>query len=71
MIKSTIIHEYNPKKIDYLRQVRDRYNFSTVDYSTQVEANEQWVKNKAIKSEIDAKNKEKVLKFTNERDFDI
>lgn len=57
LIKSTISYDESPKKIDYLRQVRDRYNFSTVDYDKQVDANEQWVQNKAIKAEIDAKNK--------------
>lgn len=61
--------EEAPKRKDYLREVRERYNFSTIDYSSQVDANEQWVANKALKCEIDARNKEKVLKLKD--DFDI
>lgn len=69
LIKATVDTEELPKKKDYLREVRERYNFSTIDYSSQVDANQLWVKNKAIKCEVDARNKEKVLRLKD--DFDI
>ena len=69
LIKTAINTQELPKKKNYLREVREKYNFSTIDYSSQVDANEQWVQNKALKCEIDARNKEKVLRLKD--DFDI
>lgn len=39
LIRATVDTEELPKKKDYLREVRERYNFSTIDYSSQVDAN--------------------------------
>ena len=49
LLKSKVTIEESPKKRDYLKEMRDRYNFSTIDYSSQVDGNEQWVQNKAAK----------------------
>lgn len=71
LIKSQVEEEKKPKTKDYLREVRDRYNFSTLDYSSQVGTNSLWVESKAQKLENNARIKEKVLKFKNNGQFDL
>lgn len=39
LLKSKVTIEESPKKRDYLKEMRDRYNFSTIDYSSQVDGN--------------------------------
>ena len=53
-----------------MKEVRDKYNFSTIDYSSQVDKNAEWVHGVALKREEDARKKEKVLKLHNEYDVD-
>lgn len=52
-----------------MKEVREKYNFSTIDYSSQAESNSLWLENKAFKLEKDAHMREKVMKLQD--DFDI
>jgi hypothetical protein len=54
-----------------LKERRDRYNFSTIDFESQVNKNTDWVHNTALKKEEDARKKEKVMKhYDNSFDFE-
>lgn len=52
-----------------MKEVREKYNFSTIDYSSQAESNSLWLENKAFKLEKDVYMREKVMKLQD--DFDI
>ena len=54
---------------DYMKEVREKYNFSTIDYSSQAESNSLWLENRAFKLEKDAHMREKVMRL--QEDFDI
>ena len=70
LLQSRVEIKEGEKKKDYMKEVRDKYNFSTIDYSSQVGKNAEWVHNVALKREDDARKKEKLLKLHKEYEVD-
>ena len=70
LLQSRVEIKEGEKKKDYMKEVRDKYNFSTIDYSSQVDKNAEWVHNVALKREDDARKKEKLLKLHKEYEVD-
>ena len=56
-LKNKVTVEEGEKKIDYLKERRDRYNFSTIDFESQVNKNPDWVHTTALKKEEDARKR--------------